>query len=284
MNDDSTNSKDSRFLRVFEEGKQFTEELLKENERLRLVAAGLRNEKRDLENKYVKVDVPRLQERNVLLGEENQQLREENTELKNQYSSVEEENWEFAERYIEVERQNSNLINLYVASYRLHSTLEYEEVVRIVKEIIINMIGSEEFSIYLVDDEADRLLLITHEGEKPEHSSLPFGDDLISKSAKSGEPYIADLDGTNAAAGGDPVACIPMKVADKVMGVIVISKLLIQKDGFQAVDHELFEMLGGHAATAIYGSHLFSMSERKRSTLQGFIELLKGGADLPGLD
>lgn len=277
MSDDSMLTKDNNFLKIFEDGKRFTEQLLKENERLRLLMANLKNEKRDLENRYIKVDVPRLQERIILVDEENKQLKQEINELKDQYASMEEENWEFAERYIEVERQNSNLINLYVSSYRLHSTLNYEEVVRIVKEIIINMIGSEEFYIYLVDEPTNQLLMITYEGDvPPDHDKRPFGDDLIGNCVKSGESFIADLEDNDSAVGGNPVACIPMKVADRVMGVIVIQKLLIQKDGFQAVDYELFEMLGGHAATAIYGSHLYSMSERKRSTLQGFIEMLKG--------
>jgi nitrate/nitrite-specific signal transduction histidine kinase len=53
---------------------------------------------------------------------------------------VEEENRDFAKKYIEVEEENNNLANLYVASYQLHSTLDYEEVLRIVLEIIINLI------------------------------------------------------------------------------------------------------------------------------------------------
>jgi hypothetical protein len=33
-------------------------------------------------------------------------------------------------------------------------------------------------------------------------------------------------------------------------------------------------MLGGHAATAIFAAKLYSQSERKLNTIQGFIELL----------
>ena len=50
--------------------------------------------------------------------------------------------------------------------------------------------------------------------------------------------------------------------------------LLAQKDGFTAIDHELFNMLGGHAATAIFAAKLYSQSERKLNTIQGFIDLL----------
>jgi GAF domain len=281
METNSTNQKEQNLLRLFEEGKNFTEELMAENERLRMHLAGIRNEKRDLENKYVRVDVPRLQERVVILQEENQQLHGEVKELKDQYVSVEEENYEFAERYVEVERQNSNLINMYVASYRLHSTLDYQEVVRIVKEIVINMIGSEDFRVYLVDEQQQRLMLIAHEGDDPNSATIPIDNDIIGNCATGGDPFVAQTNAELTVSNGEPMACIPMKVGDKVMGVIVIDKLLIQKDGFEAVDHELFELLGGHAATAIYGSHLFSISERKRNTLAGFIELLKQDVSAP---
>ena len=59
-----------------------------------------------------------------------------------------------------------------------------------------------------------------------------------------------------------------------MIGVIVIYKLLVQKPKFAEVDYELFTLLAGHAATAIFSSKLYSESERKLSTIQGFIDLL----------
>jgi hypothetical protein len=50
--------------------------------------------------------------------------------------------------------------------------------------------------------------------------------------------------------------------------------LLQQKDGFSPLDHELFTVLGGHAATALFAARLYSQSERKLNTIQGFIDLL----------
>jgi hypothetical protein len=40
------------------------------------------------------------------------------------------------------------------------------------------------------------------------------------------------------------------------------------------MDHELFALLAGHAATAIFAAQLYGQSERKLSTIQGFIDLL----------
>jgi hypothetical protein len=41
------------------------------------------------------------------------------------------------------------------------------------------------------------------------------------------------------------------------------------------VDYELFNLLAGHAATAIFSSKLYTQSERKLTTIQSFLDLLK---------
>ncbi len=274
MNDALDPKNTSKLLAIFEEGKQFTEALLKENERLRLHVVNLSNEKQALESELLSRDISSLKERICQLEQENAQALGSLKSLREQCTNVEKENWEFAERYVDIERKNTNLINLYVASYRLHSTLKYAEVIEIIKEIIINLIGSEDFRIYLNDTQENRLVLIAYEGPEPAQSTLNIKDDIVSNTVVSGTPYIAS-EAEAAAAKDGPMACIPMKVDDKIMGLIVIQRLLMQKNGFQKRDYELFELLAGHAATAIYGSHLYSLSERKRTTLEGFLEFLK---------
>jgi GAF domain-containing protein len=45
-----------------------------------------------------------------------------------------------------------------------------------------------------------------------------------------------------------------------VVGVISINKLLVQKTEFTPTDFELFTLLAGHAATAIFSAKLYSTS------------------------
>jgi GAF domain-containing protein len=66
-----------------------------------------------------------------------------------------------------------------------------------------------------------------------------------------------------------------MKIKDQIIGGIVVYSILEQKESFSPLDFELFNLLAGHAATAIFASKLYSESERKLSTIQGFLELLK---------
>lgn len=269
----------ARFLELFEEGKRFTEEILKENEKLRFVVAKLRDEKSELEQRLQQGVQPTLSEKTQHLEQQVSHLRGELEAMRQQFDSVEGENRQFAERYVRLERQNSDLLSMYVATYRLHSTLDFAEVVRTVKEIIVNLVGSEVFGIYLFDDAQHRLTLIAHEGlDKRANEEIASTEGALGGATVSGKLWVAPPETDLNAELDTPIAAIPLKIDERVIGVIALFRLLSQKDAFGSVDYELFELLGGHAATALYVANLYAVSERKRSTLEGFIGLLKPDA------
>jgi transcriptional regulator with GAF, ATPase, and Fis domain len=266
----SISKKVEEFLQVFKKGEEFTQELLKENEKLRYKVAKL-EEVTKFSDREESFKFHTLEERVKFLEEENKQLL-------NRYRVVEEENKDFANRYIEVEAENNNLANLYVASYQLHSTLDFNESLKIILEIVMNLIGAEEFSIMMLDEKTNELTIVAQEGMGPEaRPSVKLGEGVIGKAAKTGESFYREGDPTNLA-GVDylhPLVVIPLKIKEHVIGVIVIYKLLVQKESFSNVDYELFSMLAGHAATALFSSKLYSQSERKLTTIQSFLDLLK---------
>ena len=98
--------------------------------------------------------------------------------------------------------------------------------------------------------------------------------EIIGEAVKTGENYFIDSMEGYERDFEKPLVCIPLKIKEHVIGVIVIYKLLTQKDEFTNVDYELFTLLAGHAATAVFSSRMYSDSERKLSTIQGFIDLL----------
>jgi regulator of replication initiation timing len=266
MSTDDPSKKGQDFLQIVSKAKEFTEELLKENERLRFKVASLEagGAKGGSEG--------RLQELQTRLHE----LEEKLAEVTARFKKVEEENKEFADRYIEIEEQNNNLANLYVASYQVHSTLDYKEVIRIVQEIVINLIGAEVFHLFMVSEKAAQLELETSEGQTPGRPLIPVGEGPIGKAAQSGENYFADTVARREPSPyEEPIAVIPLKIKDTVIGVISINKLLFQKTAFTTMDYELFTLLAGHAATAIFSARLYSASARKLSTLQGFLDMIK---------
>ena len=224
MNDESR----EKFLELFNKSKEFTEEVLRENERLR------------------------------------QRL-----------GTLEEANKDYATRYTEIEEQNNNLASLYVASYQLHSTLDFREVIHIVQEILLNLVGAKSFAILLLDENTNELRSVACDGEDLvpgiENISTHLGEGILGAVARSGESFYLH-DGQPSL--DKPLAAVPLKIKDQVIGVIAIYKLLVQKHAFTAVDYELFALLAAHAATAIFSAKLFAQSERKLNTIQSFLDLL----------
>src|SRR4249920_2232607 len=154
------------FFQIFTKAKEFTEELLKENERLRFKVARLES--------GGGAEAPEGQSSE--LQQRVRDLEHRLADLTARYKKVEEENKEFADRYIEIEEQNNNLANLYVASYQLHSTLDFKEVVRIVQEIVINLIGAEVFHILMVSEKTGQLEVEASEGQTPGRTTIAVGD------------------------------------------------------------------------------------------------------------
>src|SRR5512134_2684191 len=194
---------------MFTKAKEFTEEVLKENERLRFKVARLETSG----------GAPGGEERARELSVRVRDLEERLAEMEARYRKVEEENKEFADRYIEIEEQNNNLANLYVASYQLHSTLDFKEVVRIVQEIVINLIGAEAFHVFIVGEKTGLLELEASEGQESPVTTLPVGEGVIGHAAKTGENFFAEkVAYPEPTPFEKPVAVIPLKIKDSVIG------------------------------------------------------------------
>lgn len=261
------------FLEMFRRGQEFTQDLLRENERLRYRVIQLEEGlKEKLKGAPPGQQGPEVEEIRGKLAAYESRLKE----LEEKLSQIEAENVDFAKRYVDVEEQNNNLANLYVASFQLHSTLDYQEVLQIILEIMINLVGAEVFSIYLLDKKAKSLAPEASEGiPLSEVPVVKLGEGVIGEAAQSNQSFFND----NAPESVrerlyNPLVCIPLTIKSDVIGVVALYRLLQQKTQFAPVDYELFTLLAGHAATAIFSSRLFSESRRKLNTYQGFLDLL----------
>lgn len=229
--------------KVHEQTWRFAQELLAENEKLRALAASLRSEKLRLEEEL-------LAARQAMAHRE-----QERTRLERQLAEIEADGHRLYDRYAELEQQNWNLLNLYVASHRLHGTLDRQEVLATVQEIITNLVGSEEMGVFELDRQQATLRLLASVGTAAERlRSIPLGSGTIGRVALTGEPYLAaEAGGAGGSAGeSDLTACIPLKVDGRVTGTIAVFRLLEQKAGLEAVDRELLDLLGSHAGMALY--------------------------------
>ena len=268
---DDLSARGEELRNMFNRARAFTEELLRENERLRFRVAGVEREMEQASGKTPS-SVP---DSVAQLTERVRALERERDDLLARFRQVEAMNRSVAARYEDIETQNNHLANLYVASYQLHATLNFSEVLDTVREILINLIGAEGFAIFWVDDRTGQLKRELSQGmgaSVPEKIRTERGP---LQRAAAGEPFYADpLPDPLSVDVRNPIACVPLKIGTRVIGVIAIYRLLQQKERFQPLDFELFTLLAGHASTALFSSKLYERSEKKLSELQGFLDLL----------
>jgi hypothetical protein len=197
--------------------------------------------------------------------------------LRAEFAQLETQHRELEQEFAHLERQNWNYLSLYVASSQIHATLVLEDVLQNIKEIIINLIGSDRFAIYLYNESAREFRRMASQGElDPADEIIPFGDNLLSRVARSGTASV-DVSDANLPSGRKPIAVLPMTVGQQSIGLVVLFRLLVQKSDFDALDTQLFELLAAHAATALMSSSMYRRLERKNKTLHGLLDLFKAG-------
>ena len=271
------------YVRRVQEGThRYAQDLLAENDRLQsllkslelernaLVEKAARGEEVQRSNEALKAltstleaEKSRLQEQLIALRDDLDHRESDRERLEKELAEIHNRSRRFSEQYAEVELQNSNLANLYVASYRLHGTLDRQEVLAAIGEIVANLIGSEEMAVYETSADGASLELLSAVGLSPEAwRRLKVGEGPIGKVAETGETYVAPPDRAGAPPDG-LTACIALKLDTRVTGVIAIFRLLPQKSRLETVDFELFDLLGTHAATALYCTRLHAQFTQK---------------------
>jgi len=261
--------RDSFVHTFFKKGAEFTDELLRENDRLRKRLFDLESENAALRTHLASDEAIRELLRKI------EHLEREKEQLLSHVREAERHSSHLFTRYSEVEEELSNLAHLYVASYQLHSTLHLREVIRHLKELLTQLVGSRAHAFYLKDPAMGELVPIASEGielsrlprlavdagsrKEEDRGAHNRAGELIERVFMTGVAHIEEGELT-AAPRDQPAACVPMRIDDSVVGVIVIYSLLDQKNQFLPVDYALFKMLGAHAATALTGALLFAES------------------------
>lgn len=237
--------------KVREDTQRYIQTLLDENARLRRVTVTVESDKERLQEEKL-----RLTEQVLKLREELESFRENQARLQKELAEIEAENQQFSNQYVEVEQRNNDLANLYVASYRLHGTLDREQILTAIQEIIINLIGCEEIAIFETEPDGSALKLVSAFGiDDDSLSSIPRGQGILGRVARSGRMWVAGEDdgGDRAANERTLTAVLPLQLDGKVTGLIAVFRLLPQKgERLEDLDRELFDLLATQAATSLY--------------------------------
>jgi hypothetical protein len=235
--------------RVREATRSLFEDLLDSNRRLGLAISVLGRER----DQASREDVNELNKRS-------ERWRAEQESVLEMLNAIDREYKRFEEQFYDVERQNANLATLYAAGHALHTNFSREAVLSAIQEIVINLMGSEEFAI--VGAEADdRLTPLALFGVKAQRLAGLTGDvGIIGRASSEGRP-LALPRGMPCDTTGVRV-CIPLCLADKVEGFVLIFGFLPQKDELSPLDYELFSLVGTQAAAALHVSSAVSEGSR----------------------
>jgi hypothetical protein len=176
--------------------------------------------------------------------------------VKQRMATLEAEHADCAGRIRDLHERNTDLVRLTVASQRLASSVQRDDVLSTIEEIVVDLIGSEEVAIFELaefDGDADSLRLVHVRGiaassprlaraAGPIRYALGVGQTLVARSRRRGAD---DVD-------GGLTAAIPLKLDGHVTGAIAIFSLVEHKEALAPVDHELFEVLSRQAAMALH--------------------------------
>lgn len=266
--EDLKKERDAFFQQFFKKGAQFTEELLRENERLRDRISELETENQKLRT-HLASDIAI---RDLLSKIED--LETEKRALVTRSVQFEAATGEFSSRYTDVESELANLASLYVATSQLHASHSVRNVIRNLKEMLAQLLGAAAFAVYLMADDGKELVSIASEGvNAADVARVPIGEGVVGKAFVKGELIFDAVGDVSKGTVRDPAAVIPLHIDGRVVGVIAIFSTLPQKTWFVNVDNELFKLLGAQAAPALVNARLFTDTGRAIPGIQAFLDL-----------
>lgn len=263
MSTKNSEPSDSQAMKeLFRRTKELTIELMRDNEQLRVQNLLLERQKIEAEQR---LDHSRL-------GKENEQLKSELEILNARLAEIEKKSQKFRRRYEDIEQYNMALSNVYIAANQLHSTLDFSAVVKMAEEILWNFVASPCFAIFLRDEKTSDLKLVGGQGIDGRFPSdvLHEPSGMIADALNEGVSLF--VEGVTSA---DPLACVPLKIEDRVVGMVTVYEIEAHKEGLSDLDKELFELLANQTATAMTSSRVYSETVKKLKSMESFLSLIK---------
>jgi hypothetical protein len=143
---------------------------------------------------------------------------------------------------------------VYAARMRLQDAADQSDALEAIREVVANLLGSEQLALYKVDKKKAALWLYWSFGIDPNKYPVldvikePHVETVLDrKVVVRGDHGHDRLLSTN-----DPVtALVPILVSGEVAAVLVIFRLLPQKAGFELADRQICEVISNFGGRAI---------------------------------
>ena len=177
--------------------------------------------------------------------------------LERRVAELEGENIQLAERVIGAEQRLARAAQLYASVAELHKTVDTDEVVTVIKEIVANLLGCEEMGVYDVFPLGPVCTYVDGIGlDANRFGTLP-PTHLQVRSAIASRRVLVPADPMAEPLDGLPVsAVIPLTDNDEVCGLVILFTLLRQKPVVETSDLDLLDALAAHAGRALVHARL----------------------------
>lgn len=148
-----------------------------------------------------------------------------------------------------------NELRLAAARKRLAESLNEEDAIEGLREIVANLLGCEEIGLFKVDPDGKSFSVCWSFGADLENYDLlkalgPTGRQQIMR----GQCHVGEEDRDRATGMAKGQAFVPIRVANQTVGILAILRLLPQKAAFDVHDMELFQLLSEEAAAPLFPS------------------------------
>lgn len=152
-----------------------------------------------------------------------------------------------------------NDARLEAARKRLAESRDEEDAIEGLREIVANLLGSEELGLFMVDRGAATFPVYWSFGIDPEKYDLGWAlGDAGLRRVMDGECHVDLADGDHAGAMARVRAFVPIRFANQTIAILAILRLLPQKLAFDGSDMELFKLLSHEAATPLFAQSVHS--------------------------
>ena len=183
--------------------------------------------------------------------EETSEVRAERDRLRARLDELEAEHRRISDEYVAVLEQTTDVARRYVALERLHGGLDRDHTLAAIHEVVVNLVGSEEYGMY--ERRGDRLELVHSFGlDRERWPSFEVGKGAVGRAARTGAIYVAGREGPPAPEDADLSAVVPLRAGDRVLGVLAIFRLLGHKPVLDEQDQAVFDLLAVHAGIALH--------------------------------
>ncbi len=183
------------------------------------------------------------------------------------------------------QKEHSNMLALADVGQVINSSLELDEVLRIVMDNIVRLTKAERGFLMLRDDKGE---MITRMGRNWEMESINPSELTVSRSVvarvlQSGEPIITtNAQEDNRFSGQESIVafnlrsilCVPLKVKNEIIGVIYADNR-IRAGIFADSEKELLAAFANQAAVAIENARLFSSLKHTLEEVTGLKNLME---------